>query len=231
LASGDQSAITEAYSQLFEGIIQKQGEFYTQLDKASAIAKAAGLSIFGINGDTEEELKASIDVMQAYLNKLQESINDVNVDALREELGSIEIDTDLLAELTENKAMIEKEIKDLKELEEEARWKGEDTLADQYSKEIEEKQRNLREILAEMEEIQQKELRIADIENQISEYEFTTGNIELVRQRIAEMEKQLDDYVGTLAYYDEKIAGINADMKSSQPRSLQRKPERQGSQS
>lgn len=213
ITNQDQGAITSAYAKLFDGIIQQQGEFYAQLDTASGLAKAAGLSIFGVSGDTAEEMQSTIDVMKTYLDGLQESLDSINIDALREELNSISIDTQFLDKLKSDKESIEKEIASLQQLEDEALQRGDETAADAYNKQIAEKQRILGEILTSMDAIKQDAAHVAEIEKQISDYDYAASNIDLVKQRIADMEKELGNYVGTLEYYDEKIAGINAEMK------------------
>ena len=112
-----------------------------------------------------------------------------------------------------DKESIEKEIASLQQLEDEALQRGDETAADAYNKQIAEKQRILGEILTSMDAIKQDAAHVAEIEKQISDYDYAASNIDLVKQRIADMEKELGNYVGTLEYYDEKIAGINAEMK------------------
>lgn len=214
IASGDQAAIADAYALLFDGIIQKQGEFYTQLDNASAIAKAAGLSIFGINGNTEEELKASIDVMKTYLEGLQETLDSVNGDLLEQEINDLLLAAQQYEKLEKDRIGLMKEIEDLQKKEDAALQRNDTAAAEAYGAQIADKQRILGEILAEIEKAGTPDYeRIKQLEEQLADYDYAVSNIDMVRQRIAEMEKQLDDYVGTLAYYDEKIAGINAEMK------------------
>lgn len=214
ITKGDQTAIADAYAMLFDGIIQKQGEFYTQLDNASAIAQAAGLSIFGINGDTEEELKASIDVMKTYLNGLQETLDSINGEQLRQELEDLENAAHRYESLEQDRMKLMNDIAELTKQEDEALRRGNEEEAEQYSRQIAEKQRILGEILAEIEKTGTPDYeRIKQLEEQLADYDYAASNIEMVKRRVSEMEQELNDYVGTLAYYDEKIAGINAEMK------------------
>ncbi len=214
IASGDQAAIADAYALLFDGIIQKQGEFYTQLDNASAIAKAAGLSIFGINGNTEEELKASIDVMKTYLNGLQETLDSVNGEQLRQELEDLENAAHRYESLEQDRMKLMNDIAELTKQEDEALRRGNEEEAKQYSRRIAEMQAILSDLLAEIGGINPDYERINALKKQLADYNYAADNIEMVKRRVSEMEQELNDYIGTLEYYDEKIAGIKAEMKS-----------------
>jgi len=214
IAAGNQEGIADAYAKLFDGIINQQGEFYTQLDTASQLAKAQGLSIFGMSGDTAEEMKSTIDIMKTYLEGLQETLDSVNGEHLRQELEDLENAAHRYETLEQDRMKLMNDIAELTKQEDEALRRGNEEEAEQYSRRIAEMQAILSDLLAEIGAISPDYERINALKNQLADYDYAADNIEMVKRRVSEMEQELNDYIGTLEYYDEKIAGIKAEMKS-----------------
>ena len=214
IAAGNQDGIADAYAKLFDGIINQQGEFYTQLDTASQLAKAQGLSIFGMSGDTAEEMKSTIDIMKTYLEGLQETLDSVNVEHLRQELEDLENAAHNYDLLEQDRMKLMNDIAELTKKEDEALRRGNEEEAEQYSRRIAEMQAILSDLLAEIGAINTDYERINALKNQLADYNYAADNIEMVKRRVSEMEQELNDFIGTLEYYDEKIAGIKAEMKS-----------------